>query len=154
MQDDVVAEYADTLTKLTEAELDAAISEAKKVSDKYVPSPGEIYTLAMESRTRQSTPVLDEMKTWTRSDPEWPEVKEFMKLVKSVSAEKDLAREKQKVFIRPTPSPAFYDQRKALIEWYLRQDLYDGTPRSKSEIAAIKATQPQRKRKHADLQHR
>lgn len=139
---------------LSNEEIAYAVEKASATGTKFVAPAGEVRDIALEYRSRQRSNVLDEMKTWTRSDPEWPEVKEFMKMVKSVSAEKDLAREKQKVFIRPTPSPAFYDQRKALIEWYLRQDLYDGSPRSKSEIAAIKATQPQRKRKHADLQHR
>lgn len=154
MSEDAVIEYSDTLADLSADEVDWAIIQAKKNSDKYVPTPSEVYAIAMEYRERGKDRVLDEMKKWEKSDPNWPEAKEFMALVRSVATNMAAKHKKAEMFIKPVPAQVLYDSRKALVDYYLRQDLMDGQPRSKAEIAAIKATQPQRKRKHADLQHR
>jgi hypothetical protein len=98
-----------------------------------------------EIESEQEGPVMAEMKTWEKSDLNWPEVKEFYAKLAEVVKESRDQKEKSVIFHRPVPTPATYtmdEQKKALIAWYLKQDLRDDLPRSQQEIDAIRATIP------------
>lgn len=139
----------------SEPEVQYAVTQAINAGGQYVPSAGEIRSIALERRERdRAGSYLAEIANSPLSDPQWPECQEFLALMHSVSGQMAEKHKKRDVFIKPVPMDKAMDMRRELLAWYLKQDLYDGTPRSKSEIAAIKASIPQRKRKHADLQHR
>lgn len=140
-----VAEYANALYGVTEAELEQAIAMALRKCEKgFPPQPGEIWAQVETLRDGATgrTGTLKEMKSWGSmteeerlsciQDQEWQAIKEKVKPEPRVY-EAGNSFEPQRLFLS--------EQQEALKQMYMRQDLQDGLPRTKWEIMAIKAEQ-------------
>lgn len=147
-QPEVIEGYLMALDDLTPPEIQILVYRAVRTKWDFVPpTPGELREMAMSIREEYvQEHVASDRKNWKPSNPEWPEVKEFVAKLHEVAESHKVENSSRGVFHRPiVDTSSMDDQRRMLIDWYLRQDLNDGTPRSQGEIEAIKATKPHRK---------
>ncbi len=153
IEDGAVKGYMKALSGLTEEEMTTAMDIANRENETdYAPVPSVIYRIAMEMRDGATHEASDEMNTWEKTDTNWPEVREFLALLHEIVDKHKMEKEERykervkSLGLGQSPPTSGYSNRE-IIDWYARQDLNNGLPRSKAEIEAIKATQPKRRKR-------